>query len=102
MDTGRIRHTVAFTLRHEVGSPDAEQFLADGTRILSAIPTVRGFECLRQVSTKNSHQYGFSMEFEDRAGYDAYDRHPDHQGFVQGRWVPEVTDFLEADYVTEV
>lgn len=98
MDPGRIRHTVAFTLRHEPGSPEAERFLADGTRILTGIPGVEAFECLRQVSAKNPYRYGFSMEFADQAAYDAYDAHPDHQGFVQDRWVPEVTDFLEADF----
>jgi hypothetical protein len=98
MQPGRIRHTVAFTLRHRPGSPEAEQFLADGTRILTGIPGVEGFECLRQVSAKNPHQYGFSMEFADQAAYDAYDAHPDHRGFVQDRWVPEVTEFLEADF----
>ncbi len=98
MEPGRIRHTVAFTLRHEKGSAEAESFLADGTSILTGIPGVEGFECLRQVSPKNPHQYGFSMEFADQAAYDAYDAHPDHQGFVQGRWVPEVVEFLEADF----
>src|SRR5690348_9781691 len=98
MEPGRIRHTVAFTLRHDAGSPEAERFLADGTRILTGVPGVESFECLRQVSAKNPYRYGFSMEFADQAAYDAYDAHPDHQGFVQGRWIPEVTDFLEADY----
>ena len=98
MEPGRIRHTVAFTLRHEPGSAEAESFLADGTRILTGIPGVEGFECLRQVSAKNPHQYGFSMEFADQAGYSAYNDHPDHVAFVAERWVPEVSDFLEADF----
>jgi len=99
MDTGRIRHTVAFSLHHEPGSQEAEAFLADGTRILTAIPSVHGFECLRQVSPKNGLQYGFSMEFEDQAGYEAYNQHPDHVAFVAQRWELEVGDFLEADFV---
>ena len=41
----------------------------------------------------------FSMEFADQAAYDIYNAHPDHTAFVQGRWIPEVTKFLEIDYV---
>ena len=33
------------------------------------------------------------------AAYTAYNQHPDHVAFVQGRWIPEVADFLEVDYV---
>lgn len=94
-----IRHTVAFTLKHAPGSPAAETFLRDGRRILSAIPTVERFECLRQVSAKSSYQYGFSMEFRDQAAYDAYDAHPEHTRFVSERWVAEVREFQEIDYI---
>ncbi len=38
------------------------------------------------------------MEFDDQAGYDAYNVHPLHIAFVRDRWVPEVADFLEIDY----
>ena len=99
MQTGRIRHTVAFSLHHEPGSQEAEAFLAEGSRLLAAIPSVRDFECLRQVSPKNGFEYGFSMEFDDQDGYTAYNEHPDHVAFVEQRWVPEVSDFLEADFV---
>jgi hypothetical protein len=98
MQEQTIRHTVAFTLKHEPGSPAAQKFLRDGQRILTAIPGVRNFECLRQVSRKNSFQYGFSMEFKDQSAYDAYNQHPDHTQFVAQRWMPEVREFLEIDY----
>ncbi len=93
-----IIHSVIFTLKHAPGSAAAEQFLADGRRILTGIPVVIGFKAFRQVSTKNPHQYGFSMEFATRADYETYNNHPDHVGFVASRWIPEVTDFLEIDY----
>ena len=38
------------------------------------------------------------MEFADAATYSAYNEHPAHQGFVQGRWIPEVEEFLELDF----
>jgi Stress responsive A/B Barrel Domain len=93
-----IRHTVAFKLKHPTGSASETAFLA-AAQILSAIPTVRAFECLRQVGKKNGFDFGFSMEFASQRDYDAYNVHPDHVCFVQTRWQPEVLDFIELDYV---
>ena len=92
-----IRHTVSFTLRHPADSAKAAAFL-DAADVLAAIPGVQRFEKLRQVSAKNSFEYGFSMEFADQAAYDSYNQHPDHVAFVADRWLAEVTDFLETDY----
>jgi hypothetical protein len=92
-----IRHTVVFRLRHPAGSVEETKFLADA-KALAAIPGVKEFEQLRQVSPKNDYRFGFSMEFADQAAYAGYNGHPDHVAFVRDRWVPEVEDFLEIDY----
>jgi hypothetical protein len=94
---GRIRHTVAFTLSHDGGSPDEADFLATAAR-LAAIPGVEEFEILRETSPKNEYRFGISMEFADAAAYAAYNEHPDHVRFVQERWLEEVSEFLEIDY----
>ena len=73
-------------------------FLEKGAA-LAAIDTVENFRCLRQVSAKNPYDFNFSMAFADQAAYDAYNQHPEHQAFVQNVWLPEVEDFLEADFV---
>ena len=93
-----IRHTVAFRLRHSPGSAEETDFLT-AALVLAAIPGVERFEQLRQTSPKNDFAFGFSMEFADQAAYDAYNVHPAHTAFVAERWVPEVEDFLEIDYV---
>jgi hypothetical protein len=93
-----IRHTVAFRLKHAEGSDEEKSFLRDAV-ILAKIPGVKNFERLRQVSFKNSFRFGFSMEFDDAASYNAYNIHPDHVAFVRDRWIPEVADFMELDYV---
>ncbi|WP_349958190.1 Dabb family protein [Rhizobium sp. ZPR3] len=92
-----IRHTVAFRLKHEAGSAEEASFLKDAL-VLEKIPSVRNFEQLRQTSPKNDFTFGFSMEFDDQSGYDAYNVHPDHVAFVRDRWAPEVEAFLEIDY----
>jgi hypothetical protein len=97
MEPGRIRHTVAFRLRHAEGSAEEAAFL-DAGAALAAIPGVESFEVLREVSPKNDFRFGFSMEFADADAYAAYNAHPAHTQFVAERWVPEVEDFLEIDY----
>jgi hypothetical protein len=92
-----IRHTVVFRLRHAKGSSAERDFLA-AADVLTKIPGVGKFEKLRQVSRKNTYDYGFSMEFADQAAYDGYNVHPEHVRFVEGRWKPEVAEFLEIDY----
>ena len=92
-----IRHTVAFRLRHPSGSAEEAAFLSEAL-VLRDIPGVQNYERLRQVSDKNEHAFGFSMEFADREAYDGYNEHPVHTAFVAGRWVPEVEAFQETDY----
>jgi hypothetical protein len=93
-----IRHTVVFRLKHAAGSPEESRFL-QAASALDQIPGVRNFECLRQVSSKNSYTLGLSMEFASQADYDFYSAHPDHEAFVRERWIPEVAEFMEVDYV---
>jgi len=97
MDAERIRHTVAFSLVHPAGSDGEADFLAAAER-LAAIPGVEKFELLAEVSPKNDYRFGISMEFADRDAYESYNAHPDHVGFVEERWLGEVSDFLEIDY----
>jgi heme-degrading monooxygenase HmoA len=97
MVANRVRHTVAFKLVHEEGSAEELDFL-QAAEHLASIPGVEAFEVLAEVSPKNGYRFGISMEFADRAAYARYNEHPDHIRFVQQRWVPEVSEFLELDY----
>ena len=97
MDAERIRHTVTFTLVHPAGSESEDDFLKAAAG-LAAIPGVEAFELLAEVSPKNGYRFGISMEFADQTAYERYNEHPDHVRFVQERWLPEVSEFLELDY----
>jgi hypothetical protein len=92
-----IRHTVIFKLRHSPGSQSESDFL-QSIRKLADIPTVKNFECLRQISKKNIYEFGVSMEFSNPQDYQIYNDHPDHVRFVQTQWIPEVSNFMEIDY----
>lgn len=93
-----IRHTVAFRLKHAPGSTAEREFLRAACG-LAGIAGVQKFECLRQTSRKNKFTFGLSMEFADEAAYAFYSEHPDHAAFVKDRWIPEVEEFMELDYV---
>ena len=54
---------------------------------------------MREVSPKNGFAHALTMEFADRAAYEAYNEHPQHAGFVAERWDAEVADFLEIDTI---
>jgi len=92
-----IRHTVTFRLKHPAGSKAEGDFLQAAGK-LAAIPTVKNFEAFRQTSKKNMYHFGLTMEFATTQDYQSYNEHPDHVHFVQTRWIPEVSDFLELDY----
>ena len=94
-----IQHTVVFRLVHPEGSAEEREFLATGHAVLTSIPGVADFTIRRQVSAKSDLAHQFSMVFADQHAYDAYNVHPAHIAFVSERWVPEVADFQEYDFV---
>jgi hypothetical protein len=94
----QIQHGVIFSLKHEVGSPEAKDFIEEGVEKLTAIPVVQNFQAFRQVSPKNEYDYGFSMVFDSMEDYQTYNDHPNHVAFVENRWMKEVDKFLEIDF----
>lgn len=94
-----IQHTVVFRLVHAPDSAEETEFLENATRILTGIPGVEDFAVDRQISAKSDLAWRFSMRFADQATYEGYNTHPDHVGFVETRWVPEVAAFQELDFV---
>lgn len=94
-----IQHTVVFRLIHPARSAEEQEFLATGHAVLTSIPGVEDFTIRRQVSAKSDLSHQFSMVFADLHAYAAYDGHPAHRAFVSERWVPEVAEFQEYDFV---
>ncbi len=98
MKFGKIKHMVIFCLKHDKDSPEEKKFLQDGESLLKQIPGVNNFEVLKQTSSKNDYDFGFSMEFNDEQAYEIYSKHPSHVSFVEERWLKEVIRFLEIDF----
>ena len=99
LTSGRIRHSVVFSLAHDPGS-DAEAGFVAAITALERIPGVEAFELMQEISPKNDYDFGLTMEFADQAAYTAYNEHPQHVAFVADRWDAEVTRFLEIDTVS--
>jgi hypothetical protein len=97
-ESKKIQHTVMFSLKHDLDATETMEFLQDAQRILSAIPAVKNFQVMRQVSPKNDFDFFFLMEFAGQDAYQSYNDHPDHVKFVKEQWEAEVTKFLEADF----
>ena len=93
-----IRHAALFRLKHAAGSAEEASFL-QALAELAQIPGVQDFQIGREISPKNDFAFAVSMIFADQAAYEAYNGHPAHVAFVQGRWIPEVADFMEHDTV---
>ncbi|MFC1484488.1 Dabb family protein [Candidatus Neomarinimicrobiota bacterium] len=91
-----IRHIVIIKLKHAAGSELELDFL-QAIRTLADIPEVKNFECHRQISKKNSYDFGVSMEFASVADHLVYVDHPIHVQFVETYWNPGVADFMEID-----
>ncbi len=92
-----IQHTVVFRLHHKAGSEGEKDFLLQ-VRKLRHLPGVLDFKVLRQISTKNSYEWGLSMIFSSQRAYDGYNEHPEHTQFVETVWLPQVAEFMEIDY----
>lgn len=98
--TGPIRHSAAFRLIHPAGSEAEREFLT-ANAALGSIAGVEDFAVLRDVSEKNPYSFVVTMTFADQSAYDAYNEHPDHVRFVDERWIPEVAEFIELDWVSQ-
>jgi len=96
--TPPIQHTVFFELRHTPGSSDEARFFASA-EALAELPDVHHFRRVEEISPKNPYRHGLLMTFETPAAYARYNEHPAHLAFVEEFWIPNVTRFIEIDFV---
>src|SRR5690625_611613 len=74
-----ITHTVFFSLNHEKGSNEEAEFIRKALE-LGKIPSVHNLRCVKEVSPKNSFDFGLIMQFKDQAG-----RSEEHTSELQSR-----------------
>lgn len=84
-------HIVCWKYRPDVSDEERNEHRARLRALATLIPTVLRLEVGADVlSLERSFDTGLVVEFDDRAGLDAYDVHPEHQAVAAiGRSVAE-------------
>jgi Stress responsive A/B Barrel Domain len=93
-----IRHAGLLKFKTSVTQEEKQVFFI-ALKNLEQIEGVEKMEISKQISPKNTFEYGFSMEFAHEDIYKAYNVHPSHDAFVQNYWLKYVEDFMEIDTV---
>jgi Stress responsive A/B Barrel Domain len=94
-----IRHAGLLKFKSTVTAQEKQAFFI-ALKNLEHIKGVEKMEISKQISSKNTFEYGFSMEFANEDIYNAYNIHPSHDAFVKNYWLKYVADFMEIDTVS--
>jgi len=79
---------------------DAGEMIAEGRRVLGAIPGVRRVFTGEAVKTDAGYRYCWNVEFCHPAVIDSYREHPDHVNFADSLFRPVASDRISIDYRT--
>jgi hypothetical protein len=90
-------HSVIFSFFENIDIQRLNNFFL-AAKELNTIPGVLNYKQWKQVSKKNSFQYGLSMEFYSEEDFQKYNNHPIHSKFINEQWIPCVSDFMEIDF----
>ena len=94
-------HNVIFWLRKDLSDASVKEFEA-GIAMLAKLPSVHHGFIGKPAATDRpiidrTYSYGLTVVFDDLAGHDAYQVHPDHLEFVEknkGKWATvKIYDF---------
>ncbi|MGD8937256.1 MAG: Dabb family protein, partial [Thiogranum sp.] len=77
---------------------DADAMIAEGRRVLSAIPGVRDVFTGEAVKTDAAYRYCWNVVFCHPAVIDSYREHPDHVKFADTHFRPVAADRISVDY----
>jgi hypothetical protein len=86
-----LTHIVVWKYKSEVSEEQRHEHVERLRRLDGLIPEIRSFAVGRDVlKLPRSYHTGLVATFEDRAGLEAYDAHPEHQAVAQhGRTISE-------------
>jgi hypothetical protein len=86
-----LTHIVVWKYKPEVSEEQRREHVERLRRLDGLIPEIRSFAVGRDVlKLPRSYHTGLVATFEDRAGLEAYDAHPEHQAVAQlGRTISE-------------
>ncbi|RMD79013.1 MAG: Dabb family protein [Gammaproteobacteria bacterium] len=77
---------------------EVEAMMAEGRRVLGAIPGVRRVFTGRAVREDARYRYCWLVRFAHPAVIDSYREHPDHRAFADTHFRPRAADRISIDY----
>ena len=90
-----VSHLIIYNVSAGV---DAEAMIAEGRRVLAAIPGVRRVFSGEAVASDAGYRYCWNVEFCHPAVIAAYREHPDHVNFADRCFRPVAADRISIDY----
>jgi fructose-bisphosphate aldolase class II len=99
--TGRTWAPVEHLIIYNTSNADteyAEKMMAEGGRVLSAIPGVRRVFSGEAIKSDAGYRYTWLVRFCHEAVIDSYREHPDHVAFANGWFRPVAGDRVSIDY----
>jgi len=82
-------HAVFFTCKPGTPVSEVDQLVADGYELLAKVPSVRrvqtgrrDVDAARDVNVTD-YDVGLLVHFDDKRGYDEYEKHPTHRKYVE-------------------
>jgi fructose-bisphosphate aldolase class II len=92
-----VEHLIIYNL-DGVARQDAEAMMAEGRRVLSAIPGVRNVFTGAAVKDSAGYRYCWLVRFAHPSVIESYRQHPDHVAFADKLYRPLVSGSISIDY----
>ena len=80
------------------GDADVEAMMAEGRKVLGAIPGVRKVFTGKAVKEGAAYQFSWNVRFCHPAVIDSYRNHPDHVSFADRLFRPIAADRISIDF----
>ena len=92
-----VEHTILYNTAN-IPEEGVDEMMAEGQRVLSAIPGVRRVFCGQAVQGQAAYRYSWHIQFCHPAVIDSYREHPDHLAFANTLFRPVAADRISIDF----
>jgi fructose-bisphosphate aldolase class II len=92
-----VEHLIFYNTR-DLPEDQSRAMMAEGRRVLSAIPGVRRVVTGTSVADGAPYRHCWAVRFSHPAVIDSYRDHPDHQAFANGLFRPLAADRITIDF----
>ncbi len=92
-----VEHLIVYNVSG-ADEQEVEAMMAEGRRVLGAIPGVRRVFTGRAVREDARYRYCWLVRFAHPAVIDSYREHPDHRAFADTHFRPRAADRISIDY----